>query len=380
MGKQAKKFGKIIARYPIASFVVALIVLFALIFFSNKIRSQHSDEIVDDVSTKIVDTMRVEDGQYAELSGQVEKDGVITITSSVSGIVYDVYVDDGQDINVGQRVVYLSDTYGGGNSAAIGYQIAARQSQSSSETFDKKMGMIDDQRDDVKKTNDLEAEIARKQYTIQKRDTEASHEITQLTQKQAAVGAAMYAPTSPFSGVVDHVFVSKGETVSPGDKIAAINANEQTVEISVNLSPALASIVDVSRASVVSVDGESIEILPKNLSRGVADNQSYILTFSVDEQYIDLFEHNEFVSVNVPVETASDSESDGEVLVPLDAVRLMSDKTVLFIMQDDIAVSREVQSGEIIGGFIFVNGDVSQGDDIILNRNVFDGDRVMIEF
>lgn len=377
MGKQAKNFGKMVARYPIFSFIIALFVLFALIFASNKIRSQHDVAVFDGANTKVVEVMRVEDGQYTELSGQVEKDGVITITSRVSGIVYDVYVEDGQDINTGQRVAYFSDTYGGGNSAAIGYQIAARQTQNSDEIIDKTMSILDDQRDDVSKTGSIEEEVERKQYTIQKRNTEANHEITQLTERQAAVNAAMYAPTSPFTGVVDHVFVSKGETVSFGDKIAAINADDQTVDISVNLSPELASIVNVSQPSIVNANGQSIEVMPKNLSRGVANDQTYILTFAVDQQYIDLFEHNEFVSIKVPVESHS-GDKEG-VLVPLDAVRLMSDKTVLFVMNGDVAEPREVQSGEIVGGFIFVNGDISSGDNIILDRNVFDGDPVTIE-
>jgi multidrug efflux pump subunit AcrA (membrane-fusion protein) len=372
-----KRIGKRITHRPLLSFLLALVVLFVIIFVSNKIRSQHDVLSEIPLTEKIVSTVRVDNGQYADLSGHVEKDGVVTIVAGVSGIVHGLYVNDGQMVYAGQRIAYFSDTYSGGSSAAVGYQIAQRQAQASNETFDKTMGIIDDQRDDVKKTDDLAAEIARKQYTIQKRLAESDHEIAQLQQKQAAIMSAMYAPVSPFTGSVDHVFVSRGETVNPGDKIAAINADEQSVKISVKLSPALARSVDVTRPSVITVDSQKIEVLPQNLSRGVADEQSYVLTFTVDEQYIDLFEHNAYVPIAVAIETFTSDAN--KILMPLDAVRIMSDKTVLFVVEDGRAVPKEVQKGEIVGGFIFVSGDLAPGDHVIVDRNVFDGDRIMTE-
>lgn len=377
MKKMIRKIGNFIQKHAFLSFFIALLILFAIIAISSKIRTQSDDIVGKEVPSKIVETVRVNDGQYTELSGKVEKDGVITIIAHVPGIVHGLYVEDGQAVNVGQRIAYLSDTYAGGSTAAVGYQIAARQAQTQDETFDKRVGIIEDQRDDVKKTNDLEATIARKQYTIQKRNTELEHDVVKLQQTQAAIGAARYAPVSPFAGVVDHVFVSRGETVNVGDRIAVVNADDQSVNISVNVSPALAGVIDVTQPSIISISGEKINVLPKNLSRGIADDQSYVLTFSVDEKYVDIFENNEYVSLRVPIETQSLDAN--ELLIPLDAVRLMSDRTVVFVVEDDIARPRDVVRGEVVGGFIFVQGEFEPSDEIILNRNVYDGDSVITE-
>lgn len=375
MKNYIKNIVKLIVNRPLLFFVAALIILFVLIAISSKLRTTTDGVQEKEIQAMPVETVRVTDAQYTELSGQVEKNGVITIISQVPGIVHSIYVEDGQSVYIGQRIAYLSDTYSGGSSAAIGYEIAARQAQTQDETFDKRMGVIDEQRDDVRKTNDLEATIMRKQYTIQKRNTELEFDIAQLQKKQSAITAARFSPVSPFKGVVDHVFVSRGETVNVGDKIAVINADDQTATISINISPALAGVIDISKPSVINVNGERINILPRNLSRGVAQDQSYILTYYIEKQYIDLFDNNEFVSVSVPLETnAGDNNS---LLVPLDAVRLMSDRTVIFVVEDGVAYARDVERGEVVGGFIFVNVDLGENTEIILNRNVYDGDRVV---
>ncbi len=375
MKKVIRKIGDFIQRHAFLSFFIALCILFAIILIGNKMRVQDVEVLDQSVVQKTVETMRVSDRQYTELSGKIEKEGVITIIAHVPGIVHNIYVVGGQVVSVGQKIAYISETYSGGNTAAVGYEIAARQSQTQDETFDKKIGIIDDQRDDVRKTNDLEATIARKQYTIQKRNTELEFDITKLQQKQAAIGAARYAPVSPFNGVVDRVFVSRGDTVNVGERIAVVNANDQSMRLAVNISSSLASVVDVLQPSIISVDGQEIEILPQNISRGVADDQSYVVTYNVDQKYAELFTNNEYVGVSMPIEA---QPSVDEVLIPLDAVRLMNDGTIVFVVEDGIARAKNVVSGEVVGGFIFVEGDISSDDDIILNRNVFDGDQVVV--
>ena len=78
---------------------------------------------------KTVETARVGDRQYTELSGKIEKEGIITIIAHVSGIVHKIYVVGGQPINVGQKIAYISETYSGGSTAAVGYEIALCQLQ-----------------------------------------------------------------------------------------------------------------------------------------------------------------------------------------------------------------------------------------------------------
>jgi multidrug efflux pump subunit AcrA (membrane-fusion protein) len=375
MARFRKKTARFITQHPLISFGLSLSVLFAIIFVSNAIRSQNDEDVQLINVAKKVQTMPMANGKYAELSAKVEKDGVITIHATAPGIVHDIYVEEGQNIRNGQSIAYLSDTYGGGNSADVNYQIAARQSETQNETFEKRIGIIDDQRDDVSKTNDLTAEIMRKQFTLQKRETELNFDLVKLQEKQAAVNAARYRPTSPFTGVVDRVFIARGDTVSVGDRIAVINADEQTIDIIANMSAKLASIIDINKPSILYYDGEQIEISPRYLSRGAADEQSYVLTYSLSSDYLDRFIDGEYVIISVPID--SYIRDNSEFLVPLDSVRFMSDKNIIFVMEGDVARAREIEVGEIVGGYVFIRGEITEQDLIIVNRNVFDEDPII---
>ncbi|PID55423.1 hypothetical protein CSB45_16115 [candidate division KSB3 bacterium] len=176
---------------------------------------------------------------------------------------------------------------------------------------------------------------------------------------------------------MDYVFVARGDTIAPGDRIATINANDKTITISVDLSATLASVIDVSRPSTVSLSGRDISLLPTHLSRDVADDQSYVLTFTVPEEYSDLCNHNEYVSLSVPLEATQHDHN--RVLVPVDAVRLMNNKTVIFIADGDRARAVEVVRGTVVGSLIFVTGDFPRDKKIIVSRNVYDGDHIMVD-
>jgi multidrug efflux pump subunit AcrA (membrane-fusion protein) len=376
MKKIIKKTGSFIARRPLISFLSALVLLFVIVFISGYVRTAEDVSNGITIGKKTVRVMRASDGAYAQLSGQVKKDGETTIIAQVSGIVHDIYVTDGQQITRGQRLVYVSDTYSGGSRAGVAYKIADRQAQLQDTTFEKNMSIIDDQRDDVNKTGSITSEIARKQYTIQKRNTEANYDITRLQQQQAGITAALHVPTAPFAGVVDHVFVSRGDIVNPGDHIAVVNATEQTITLVVHLSAELADVIRVDQPSKVKIGDEWIDVLPRHLSRGPAQDQSFIITYEIDARYRDSVINDAFVDVSIPVETHNGEQW---TLLPLDAVRLMSDGAMIFVANGENAQAISVETGRIVGGMIYVRADIDPEAQIIVDRTVFDGDTIVIK-
>ncbi len=366
-----------IQQRPVVFFVSMAVTCVVIFIIGRKAFVVEHDDATHDAVSKVVTTFQIDHPVYTELSGKVTKDGVVTVVSHVGGVIHKVYVDNGSAVRFGQKIAQISDTYTGANRADVAYQIAQEHVTNSNETYAKKMGIIDDKRDDINKTGSLASEIARKQYTIQKRDMELSREVTLLQKKNAAIAASLYRPASPFAGVVDYVFVSRGDTVRPGDKIATINAREKTVTISVHVSAALAAVIDVAQPSVVTMDGQEIELVPTHLSEDVADDQSYVLTFTVSEEHSDVFNHNEYITLSVPVQSVSDGSE--KILLPVDAVRLMNNKSVIFVADGDTAHAVEVTRGAVVGSFIFVEGDVSRDARVIVNRNVYDGDRIVCE-
>ncbi len=376
MKKYIKKTGNFIKKYPMTAFCISLAILLIIIIIGNKIREVKGAEEIEVELTKKVSTIQIKDKQYVNLSGQVEKDGVVTIFSQISGVINKVYVEEGSEINQGKSIVYIADNYSGGNSASVSYEMANRQAQTQDETLEKQLDAIDYQKKIANKIDGKEGKIARRQATIQKRNTEMQYDLTMLQKKQSAINVSYHTPTSPFTGTVERVFVKKGETVNAGNKIAVINSNEKELGVAVNISASLASVIDVESPSILNIDDEKIEVLPTYLSKSEIDNQSYVVIYELEDNYIDKVANNEFIDISIPVNA---QVSENEIIIPLDAVRLMNDKSVVFILEDGVAKSREVTTGDVMGNFIVVHGGVGEDDLIILDRNVFDGDRVEVK-
>lgn len=370
-----KKISVLISRYPLVVLLIALGIIYGVILISIFLRTDTENDDVYSIGAKKVQAIRMHDSRYATVYARVDKDGEVMIVSQTSGIVSDVHITDGQKVARGQRMIQLTDTYGGGNSAAIAYKIAERQNALQRETFEKNMSIVDDQRDDVSKTDDKASSIERKQFTIQKRNLEAQRDIVQLQQQQAGISAALYAPVSPFHGVVDHVFVSRGDMINPGDKIAAVNADSQQTRLVTNVSATLANVIDVNVPSKIRIKDEWVEILPQHLSRGLADEQSYVMTYEIPEELGTQLVNNAYVEIMIPLEKNDSSWT----LMPIDAVRLMNNATVIFVVDGDRARSIAIESGSVVGGLIFVRGDIDPEARVIVDRNVFEGDQIIVQ-
>lgn len=376
MKKFIKEIGEFIKKYPMGSFFISLAILLVIIIIGNKIREVKGVEEVEVELMKKVSTIQIKDKQYVNLSGQVEKDGVVTIFSQISGVINKVYVEEGFQIIQGKSIAYIADNYSGGNSASVVYQMANRQMQTQDETLEKQLDAIDYQKKIANKIDGKEGRIARRQATIQKRNAEMQYDLTMLQKKQAAINVSYHTPTSPFTGTVERVFVTKGETINAGSKLAVINSDEKELSVVVNISASLASVIDVESPSILSIGDEKVEVLPTYLSKSEVDNQSYVVIFNLEDKYIDKVANNEFINISIPVNAQM---SENEIIIPLDAVRLMNNKSVVFILEEGVVKSRDIVTGDVMGNFIVVYGGISEDDLIILDRNVFDGDRVEVK-
>ncbi len=65
--------------------------------------------------------------------------------------------------------------------------------------------------------------------------------------------------------------------------------------------------------------------------------------------------------------------------VPLDSVFQTQDQAYLFVAKNGKAVSRKVKLGSVLGRFVEIESGLNNSDQVILDRNVIDGDSVKIK-
>jgi multidrug efflux pump subunit AcrA (membrane-fusion protein) len=136
----------IIDRRPILSFFSLLSLLFALIIISDILR-RPAPVVKKPVSAKAVQVYNIGQAPKVTLQGQVEKSGVIQITSLVGGVVQNIYVTEGSQVNRGSWLLSLSSNYQGGNAATLSRQLAEAQNKNIEDSYPLQKELIGKQRD-----------------------------------------------------------------------------------------------------------------------------------------------------------------------------------------------------------------------------------------
>lgn len=355
-------------------FFVLLFLLFAVIFAGNLIRKPDEAREEEVSQAKEVEVFSFGEVPYLSLSAKVDKKNAITINATTSGIVKYVNVYEGQKAVPGTVLVSLADTYGGANISAIDRQIAQKTKDIQEITYEKNKDILDYQRDLVPKTGSEANEVGRKEVTIQKRNLDLTKETIDLSLEKARIADALHYPSAPAYGTVDKIHVKPGQQIQAGTPLVSFVSDSRSGTAEILISFQIAEMVSIKDDSYIHINREEIPARPIYISRESTDNQHYSVLYAIPEEYLNLVADKSFLQIDVPLENADPEGSNP--MVPIDAVQLTQDKAYVFLFVDGRAESREVELGNVYGQFVQITEGIDFNDEIILNRNVFQGDEV----
>lgn len=365
---------KIISRFPLISFVLALVMIFVILFLTKG-----ADEVVieeKEEKSKSVQVYGSAGDRYTTVIAEVDRADTVLLTATTSGIVSQV-TWEGARIGSGGQVARLADTYGGTSVAASTAALAAREAQYQGQIIDDTLENLDDQKDDINKTGDLESKITKRQISIQKRAAEFAYDRANLALSQAQAQVALERVVAPFYGEVQTVFVSRGDRVSAGDPIAIIKSTKsEDAQIVAYVSADRAAYLNPDKTALVSIAGKDVEVSIVHIASAATDAGSYAVTFALDADIASQIADGAFVEVQVPL-----VQDDG-LIIPLDAVRYSNDRAEVYIVtgpEDAPEASfKEVLLGSIIGTYVVITDGLSADDVVILDRWVSEGDMITI--
>jgi multidrug efflux pump subunit AcrA (membrane-fusion protein) len=145
----------IVKKSPLWAFIALLLLLLVLIATSSYIQSQNQQEVLVSVENKKPSKVFViGDKPKLQMQAIIEKSNVVTVSSFVSGVLNAVYVKEGDFVNAGDPLFYLSSNYSGQNAFAVQTQIAATQLNNLQDTYETQKEVIELQRESAKNTND----------------------------------------------------------------------------------------------------------------------------------------------------------------------------------------------------------------------------------
>jgi len=225
--------------------------------------------------------------------------------------------------------------------------------------------------------SNLQKEATIKQLDLQEKSLKLNKEVSYLQYRLAQVNECLFYPSSVGSGIVQKVHVHVGDLVNPGMPLFTIKGEDSAFKIRANVSKKIADNINILEPSYVYVGGEKIEARPEFISTEATDGTLYNLSYIIPPNYSNRVADGENIGIEIPV---GEQESGLAIpFVPIDAVYQSNSDSFVFVVKNGQAVSLKVELGEVFGSYAAVLGGIDESAQIILNRNVVEGDRVAVE-
>jgi len=220
----------------------------------------------------------------------------------------------------------------------------------------------------------LQKELTLKQLDIQEKSLQSSKDIAGLQVALAAINISLLHPTAPFPATVEKILVREGQSVNPGTPLLVLSGSQQNVTAVAKVPQTLARQISILEDSILHLGTTAVAVKPSFVSDVATDGLLYSVFYDIPAGYNNNLTDNDFITVEIPVGVIDTTSA--VPFVPLDSIFQTQEHSYLYINQSGTVVSRTVETGDVLGSFVQIVKGLNQGDQVILNRNVVEGDRV----
>jgi len=306
------------------------------------------------------------------LTGSVESRRVSVVASEVEGVVEELVVREGDQVEKGQPMVRLRRTNLRLRLEAVKGQLKeaeARQNLAST-SLERSRGLFD------------EKIISQQQLDDAASEYEAwAGRVAQLQAEVARLDDDLARTTvrAPFAGVVVRELVAEGEWLGSGGAVGEL-LDFRDLEVTINVpesSFAGLSVGSPARVVIQSLGGLEVEghvraVVPRADARSRAFPVKIAISNTDGRIAVGML-----ARVHLPV-----GEPVTSVIVPKDAVVTKGRDSSVFRLREDNTVDRvDVQAGSSVGVWVAVTGDIAAGERVITrgNERLFPGQSVEAE-
>ncbi len=225
----------------------------------------------------------------------------------------------------------------------------------------------------------LARDLAIQQLDLQEKTIDLNKDIAQLNLRVNQVNEALMYPAAPCPGTVERVFVKVGQSVSPGTPLFVVRGDVNTATAVILASSEIANTVSRFEPTHFTIDGHLISATPRSISQEPTDGSLHSIIYTLPDGYAPEVTNGSYIAADVPVGVNYAKADDP--FVPLDAVYQTQENAYVLVAEQQqdgklVARNRQVQVGEVFGEYVDVLQGVKPGDQVILNRNVIEGDVV----
>lgn len=365
---------RFVLERPLTIFLSGAILLLAFFF----IRQAMTPKIEDTTSSKMSTPKEVtlfeigKDTPTGIIIGTLNREHVSTIVATVSGVIDSVSIKEGSSVSSGASLVHIAPS-----TAATARQLAEAELSVTERNYlnEQKILELNKRVAESETTSGKKEDLAQANKKVAMENLDLKRMAARLNVDIAKAGEQSFAPFTPIAGRVEALFVSKGDIVTPGMKIATVVGNTPKSIIRAEVPSSVAPFID-PKGSHIATDpsGKKIPLTLNYLSKSAVSANSFQATFSIADTEASTIGDDSTLVITLTLHNANNS-----ILIPLSAVEMTRDSATVNIDRDGKAEQVTITPGQTIGNFMEVTTGLSDGDHIILDRTIRPGDKITIQ-
>ncbi|MBI3984636.1 MAG: HlyD family efflux transporter periplasmic adaptor subunit [Candidatus Levybacteria bacterium] len=224
--------------------------------------------------------------------------------------------------------------------------------------------------------SDLGKDIAIRQLDLQEKALDLNKEVSRLNVMLAQVNEALMFPSSPVNGVVERIYVRVGQVLTPGMPIAQVTGDKSSLTATAFLSREIAGSLSQAEMSTLYFGSKTYEEAPFYVSKEATDGSLYSAQFSIPDEFASEISDKGYITIDIPI--GFPKTGSAVPFVPLDSIFQTQDQAFVYVAKDQKAQSKKVILGQVFGRFVEIESGLLPSDQVIIDRNVIEGDPVRI--
>ena len=347
------------------------------------------------VAVQVAEVVRDTISAQNKVSGRVAADGEESVYVTANAQCTAVYVEEGDTVAAGERICALdmASTISSYNAANINYQSAIQSYQDQEAILDKQIALAEKNLSDLKALYEIgaasqseidSAEVSLMTAQATKTSTLAQLEAGMQSYKSSVEQLAAVLENvdsggnviAPVSGTVVTLNAAEGGFVSASLPVAVIDGVD-TMKVEVSVSEALVPKLtqgDEVDISVSALDVDTVGTIRSIQKSADAQTKLYSVAVSFDEDIEGLLA-GMFADVSFRTETSADT-----IVIPSQAILTSNSVQYVFVVEDNTARYREVETGLSGNGVTEITSGLEAGEQLVTVGQDYlsDGDAVRI--
>ncbi len=302
------------------------------------------------------------------LSGKIHPVEEAGVSPKISGQIENVYVEIGDYVKKGD-VLFTIDSQN--------YQALFNQAESAYFSAESSYAAASSRMENAKLNLDRSRElyeegaISKQQYEnmqLQALDSELesarySVESARASMENARIALSNAAVTAPISGKVALVNVQRGDMASTGMNALTIT-DASRVEIETSVSENLINKIQKGDSVDIRIESASKEAIKGRISALSQSTTSETMTYPIKVEIDNksgIIKPGMFAEVDVVTQSQKDV-----VAIPSEALVVKDGTAKVFVVENGVAISKQVETGIDDGQYVKVEKGVSQGEQVVV--------------